>query len=63
MKKILIALLAFPLIALAQNPQNFTPPAFNDLARVERIKNAMPVIEKCTRISRRQNMYLVMHME
>lgn len=46
MKKILIALLAFPLIALAQNPQNFTPPAFNDLARVERIKNAMPVIEK-----------------
>ena len=46
MKKIVITLLAFPLISLAQNPKNYTPPAFNDLARMERIKTAMPVIEK-----------------
>ncbi len=46
MKKVIIILLAFPIISLAQNPKNFTPSAFNDLTRMERIKNAMPVIEK-----------------
>jgi CubicO group peptidase (beta-lactamase class C family) len=30
----------------AQNPANFTPATFNDPTRLERIKNAIPVIEK-----------------
>jgi CubicO group peptidase (beta-lactamase class C family) len=46
MKNILLALLAFPLFAIAQNPDHFTPASFNDASRLERIKNAMPVVEK-----------------
>ena len=46
MKNILLALLAFPLFAIAQNPANYTPASFNDASRLERIKNAMPVVEK-----------------
>jgi CubicO group peptidase (beta-lactamase class C family) len=30
----------------AQNPSNFTPASFNDPTRLERIKKAIPVIEK-----------------
>ncbi len=46
MKKIIIALMCLPLISIAQSPSQFTPASFNDASRLERIKNAMPVIEK-----------------
>lgn len=46
MKKLMIGLFVFPLFSLAQNSKNFTPAAFNDLARMERIKNAIPIIDK-----------------
>ena len=39
-------LLVLSFSSQAQNPANFTPATFNDPARLERIKNAMPVIEK-----------------
>ena len=41
---ILICVISFT--SKAQSPTNFTPSAFNDPSRLERIKNAMPVIEK-----------------
>jgi len=41
-----IVLCTFCLISQAQNPTNFTPASFNDPTRLERIKNAIPVIEK-----------------
>ena len=46
MKKIFFLLFILPLSTLAQNPISFSPAAFNDATRLERIKNAMPVIEK-----------------
>jgi CubicO group peptidase (beta-lactamase class C family) len=41
-----IVLLVTCFYTRAQNPANFTPASFNDPTRLERIKNAMPVIEK-----------------
>lgn len=46
MKKIIFAFLCLPIISLAQRPSQFTPASFNDETRIERIKNAIPVIEK-----------------
>ena len=46
MKILLVGLFALPLFVNAQNPDNFKPATFNDTSRLERIKNAMPVIEK-----------------
>ncbi len=46
MKKLIFVLFLLPLIGLAQNPANFSPASFNDATRLDRIKNAMPVIEK-----------------
>ena len=39
-------LLVLSFSSQAQTPVNFTPATFNDPGRLERIKNAMPVIEK-----------------
>ena len=39
-------LLMLTFASQAQNPASFTPASFNDPSRLERIKNAMPVIEK-----------------
>ena len=39
-------LLVLSFSSQAQNPASFTPASFNDPSRLERIKNAMPVIEK-----------------
>lgn len=41
-----IVLLVTSFSTRAQDPANFTPASFNDATRLERIKNAMPVIEK-----------------
>ena len=41
-----MVVLALPFFAHAQNPRSFTPAAFNDNTRLERIKKAIPVIEK-----------------
>ena len=38
--------LFFAYTSQAQNPVSFSPASFNDASRLERIKNAMPVIEK-----------------
>ncbi len=47
MKKICsLVLILFVQQINAQNPSHFTPASFNDETRVERIKKAMPVIEK-----------------
>ena len=46
MKKIIVVLLSLPLMSMAQNPASFTPANFNDATRIERIKNAMPIVEK-----------------
>jgi CubicO group peptidase (beta-lactamase class C family) len=41
-----ILLCTLCLYSQAQNPENFTAASFNDATRLERIKNAMPIIEK-----------------
>jgi CubicO group peptidase (beta-lactamase class C family) len=46
MKKIIFVLFILPFNVIGQNPKSFSPAAFNDASRLERIKNAMPVIEK-----------------
>ncbi len=46
MKIFFVALCTLPLIAFTQNPNSFSPATFNDPSRIERIKSAMPVVEK-----------------